>query len=93
VVFTEGHHLKSGVSSLMFLPLPIGGIISVVMVSSRFISVAQPDKAHLQILLFINPAYARKVEEFAPNPVPPEYRLRPAMVAGPLFSASFFWFA
>ncbi|KAF8836695.1 hypothetical protein BDN67DRAFT_280157 [Paxillus ammoniavirescens] len=76
VVFTEGHHLKSGVSSLMFLPLPIGGIMAVV-----------------AYLWFIDPAYARKVEEFAPNPVPPEYRLRAAMVAGPLFSASFFWFA
>ncbi|KIK81209.1 hypothetical protein PAXRUDRAFT_833010 [Paxillus rubicundulus Ve08.2h10] len=76
VVFTKGHHLTSGVSSLMYLPLPVGGIIAVVV-----------------YLLLVNPRYARKVEEFAPNPVPPEYRLRAAMVAGPLFSASFFWFA
>ncbi|KAH7920091.1 MFS general substrate transporter [Leucogyrophana mollusca] len=31
IVFTEGHHLNAGVSGLMFLPLPIGGCLAVIM--------------------------------------------------------------
>lgn len=46
-----------------------------------------------QYVFFVNTNYARKVEEFAPEPVPPEYRLRVAMIASPLFVVSFFWFA
>ncbi|KAG1749872.1 major facilitator superfamily domain-containing protein [Suillus paluster] len=44
-------------------------------------------------ILFFNPSYERKVQECAPNPVPPEFRLRIAMVAAPSFAISFFWFA
>jgi hypothetical protein len=77
----------------MYLPVPVGGIIGVVTVSPSFVGLTQLDKAHLQYMLFINPRYARKVEEFAPNPVPPEHRLPAAMFAAPLFSVSFFWFA
>jgi tryptophan-rich sensory protein len=32
VVFTKGHNLNAGVSGLMFLPLPIGGILAVITV-------------------------------------------------------------
>ncbi|KAH7912566.1 major facilitator superfamily domain-containing protein [Hygrophoropsis aurantiaca] len=31
IVFTEGHHLNPVISGLMFLPLPIGGAIAVIM--------------------------------------------------------------
>jgi len=34
IVFTEGHHFNAGISGLMFLPLPIGGLIAVVIVRS-----------------------------------------------------------
>jgi hypothetical protein len=34
IVFTEGHHFNAGISGLMFLPLPIGGLFAVVTVSS-----------------------------------------------------------
>ncbi|KAI6119007.1 MFS general substrate transporter [Pisolithus croceorrhizus] len=76
IVFTEGHHMGVGPSGLMFLPLPLGGII-----------------ATLLYVAFFNPRYERKIKEFAPRPVPPEYRLEMAMVAGPFFAIAFFWFA
>ena len=34
IVFTEAHHFNAGVSGLMFLPLPVGGLIGVITVSS-----------------------------------------------------------
>ncbi|KIJ13801.1 hypothetical protein PAXINDRAFT_13348 [Paxillus involutus ATCC 200175] len=77
VVFTERHHLKAGVSSLMYLPLFVGSLMMGV----------------VMYLLFVYPRYVIKVEEFAPNPVPPEHRLPAAMLAAPFFSVSFFWFA
>lgn len=43
-------------------------------------------------LAYWNPRYEQLAREFAPNPVPPEYRLEYAMWAAPLFAASFFWF-
>ncbi|KAG2150129.1 major facilitator superfamily domain-containing protein [Suillus cothurnatus] len=76
VVFTKGHNLNAGVSGLMFLPLPIGGILAVI-----------------TYILFFNPDYERKAQECAPNPVPPEFRLRVAMISAPFFAVSFFWFA
>ncbi|OAX44363.1 MFS general substrate transporter [Rhizopogon vinicolor AM-OR11-026] len=44
-------------------------------------------------IIFFNPSYERKAKECAPNPVPPEFRLRVAMIAAPPFAISFFWFA
>lgn len=44
-------------------------------------------------ILFLNPQYERKAQECAPNPVPPEFRLRVAMLSAPFFAISFFWFA
>jgi len=76
VVFTQGHHFSAGVSSLMFLPIPIGGTAAVII-----------------YVLVYNPKYEREVETFAPHPVPPESRLGIALIAGPAFAASFFWFA
>ncbi|KAF8078744.1 major facilitator superfamily domain-containing protein [Lyophyllum atratum] len=76
VVFTQGHHFSAGVSSLMFLPIPIGGTVAVI-----------------SYVLVFNPGYEREVERCAPEPVPPEFRLGIALIAGPLFAASFFWFA
>ncbi|KAF7799242.1 hypothetical protein EIP86_010474 [Pleurotus ostreatoroseus] len=43
-------------------------------------------------LLYWNPRYVRLAKDFAPNPVPPEYRLEPALYAGVIFAGSFFWF-
>ncbi|CAL1706392.1 unnamed protein product [Somion occarium] len=43
-------------------------------------------------LLIWNPRYVKAVEQFKPNPVPPEYRLEQCMAAAPLFAISFFWF-
>ncbi|KAF8140369.1 major facilitator superfamily domain-containing protein [Boletus edulis] len=76
IVYTEGHHLKPGPSGLVYLPLPIGGFLAVVV-----------------YMFFVNTDYSRKAEEYAPEPVPPEYRLRVVMIASPLFTVSFFWFA
>ncbi|RDB28449.1 Efflux pump FUB11 [Hypsizygus marmoreus] len=76
VVFTEGHHFSASSSGLMYLPIPIGGTLAVVI-----------------YVWIYNPKYEREVERCAPNPVPPEFRLEIALIAGPLFAASFFWFA
>ena len=43
-------------------------------------------------LVAFNPRYERKVKQFAPNPVPPEYRLEICVVAAPFFAGAFFWF-
>ncbi|VDC02269.1 unnamed protein product [Peniophora sp. CBMAI 1063] len=43
-------------------------------------------------LAIFNPRYAKFAREYAPAPVPPEKRLEAAMLGGPLFAVSFFWF-
>lgn len=43
-------------------------------------------------LVWWNPKYVRLARDFAPSPVPPEYRLEQAMWAGPIFAGAFFWF-
>ncbi|KAI5990857.1 MFS general substrate transporter [Pisolithus orientalis] len=48
--------------------------------------------AVLYVVIF-NPRYERRAQEFAPNRVPPEYRLEMAMAAAPFFAIAFFWFA
>ncbi|PPQ62974.1 hypothetical protein CVT24_006080 [Panaeolus cyanescens] len=42
---------------------------------------------------YFNPKYEAEVHRLAPKPVPPEFRLEMVFYAGPLFAASFFWFA
>jgi hypothetical protein len=46
----------------------------------------------VQYLAFFAPRYYRYIDEYAPNPVPPEKRLEIALLASPLFAISFFWF-
>ncbi|KAG9024629.1 hypothetical protein FRB95_011265 [Tulasnella sp. JGI-2019a] len=75
IVYTEGHHLNSGESGLMFLPLFLGGVTGVFL-----------------YIFYFNPAYTKMIEEYAPNPVPPEARLIPAFYGGPLLLVSFLWF-
>ena len=43
-------------------------------------------------LLVWNPKYERAAREYAPNPVPPEYRLHQTVWAAPMFAGSIFWF-
>ena len=43
-------------------------------------------------IYYWNPRYLRHVETFAPNPVPPEYRLEMALWASVPYAAVFFWF-
>ncbi|KAI0808175.1 MFS general substrate transporter [Fomes fomentarius] len=43
-------------------------------------------------LVVFNPRYERSMADFAPHPVPPEYRLEVCMWAAPIFALSFFWF-
>lgn len=43
-------------------------------------------------VFYFNPRYTRLVEQYKPNPVPPEARLELALVGGPLFAVGFFWF-
>lgn len=44
-------------------------------------------------LVFFYPRFSRAVEQAAFQMVAPELRLEMAMVAGPIFAGSFFWFA
>lgn len=32
VVFTKAHHFNAGISGLMFLPIPVGGVVAVTLV-------------------------------------------------------------
>ncbi|KDQ16620.1 hypothetical protein BOTBODRAFT_186300 [Botryobasidium botryosum FD-172 SS1] len=43
-------------------------------------------------LSYTNPRYRRLIEEYSPNPVPPERRLGTALVGGPMIVVAFFWF-
>ena len=43
-------------------------------------------------LVIFNPRYQVLMKEFAPHPVPPEYRLEICLWAAPLYTISFFWF-
>jgi hypothetical protein len=43
-------------------------------------------------IYFCNPRYMRLVAMFAPNPVPPEYRLEMAVWAAVPYAVAFFWF-
>ena len=54
---------------------------------------AIPDDLLLhQYLWKFNPRYERAIEEYKPNPVPPEIRLELAIFGAPFFAISFFWF-
>lgn len=49
----------------------------------------------LAVALYIyvyNPEYEAEAKRLDPQPVPPEFRLKVALISGPLFAASFFWF-
>lgn len=76
----------------MFLPIPIGGVIAVVLVRCLFPFDVHRKLISPQYVAIYNPRYERKAAELAPNPVPPEFRLEMALIAGPLFAVSFFWF-
>ncbi|KAG8740384.1 hypothetical protein FRC10_004393 [Ceratobasidium sp. 414] len=43
-------------------------------------------------LVVFNPIYEKLMIQYSPRPVPPEYRLDMALLAGPLYAISFFWF-
>ncbi|OBZ73285.1 hypothetical protein A0H81_07031 [Grifola frondosa] len=43
-------------------------------------------------LIFFNPRYEQRVIEFAPHPVPPEYRMEICLWAAPMYALAFFWF-
>ncbi|KAJ3734719.1 MFS general substrate transporter [Lentinula guzmanii] len=44
-------------------------------------------------LLTFNPRYEREVQRCSPHPVAPEFRMEMALIAAPIYAASFFWFA
>ena len=43
-------------------------------------------------LLVFNPRYVAATKEYAPAPVPPEFRMEVCMLAAPIYTISFFWF-
>ena len=46
----------------------------------------------ISYLVYFNPRYTAAIKEFAPHPVPPEYRLEICMWAATIYTLSFFWF-
>ncbi|KAJ3883287.1 MFS general substrate transporter [Lentinula edodes] len=44
-------------------------------------------------LLTFSPRYEREVRRCSPDPVVPEFRIEMALIAAPIYAASFFWFA
>ncbi|KAJ3829780.1 major facilitator superfamily domain-containing protein [Lentinula raphanica] len=44
-------------------------------------------------LLTFSPRYEREVKRCSPHPVAPEFRIEMALIAAPIYAASFFWFA
>ncbi|KAJ3565465.1 hypothetical protein NP233_g7618 [Leucocoprinus birnbaumii] len=69
IVFTEGHHFSNGISGLMFLPIPIGGALSVflyVMVynprytreAKRLAPEPVPPEFRLEIVMISGPIFA-----------------------------------
>ena len=88
-------------SGLMFLPLLVGGVIAATVVSSIIINYVQtcPLADHtsllftsIQYLIYFEPRYVQKIEQYKPLPVPPEERLRVAVWSGPIYVSAFFWF-
>lgn len=43
-------------------------------------------------IFIYGPAYTREVAKCAPNPVPPEFRLKQCIYAAPLYPLAIFWF-
>jgi hypothetical protein len=93
IVFTEAHHFNPGISGLMFLPLPLGGMCGVTTVSYFCHICYKYQHIGSQYLLFFNPRYERAIVKHAPHPVPPEIRLEIAIIAAPFYTICFFWFA
>jgi hypothetical protein len=91
IVFSQGHGFNAGISGLMMLPIPIGGVLAVILVrdDSRMLTV---DSKLFQYIRHYNPQYEAEMKRLAPKPVPPECRLDMTFIAGPLFAISFFWF-
>ena len=93
IVFTMGHGFNAGISGLMLLPIPIGGAAAVVLVCFDYRPLIKSiGLTRSQYSMYYNPRYEAEAAKLAPRPVPPEFRLHMAFIAGPLFSVSFFWF-
>lgn len=93
IVFTMGHGFNAGISGLMLLPIPIGGAAAVVLVCFNYRPLVKSlGLTRSQYSMYYNPRYEAEAAKLAPRPVPPEFRLHMAFIAGPLFSVSFFWF-
>ncbi|KAF9480085.1 MFS general substrate transporter [Pholiota conissans] len=76
IVFTQGHHFNSGISGLMFLPLPLGGAIAVVLYSLYYnpkyekeaVRVSPkpvPPEFRLEMMLYGGPFFASSYFWFA----------------------------
>jgi hypothetical protein len=93
IVFTMGHGFNAGISGLMLLPIPVGGAAAVVLVCFNCRPLVKSlGLTRSQYSMYYNPRYEAEAAKLAPRPVPPEFRLHMAFIAGPLFSVSFFWF-
>lgn len=82
----------------MFLPLFLGGVVGVIIVSPLIPRSSIPESNLLlfflfsQYLIYFNPLYEAQIPKYAPRMVPPEQRLLPAFYGGPLLVISFLWF-
>jgi len=75
IVFQQNHTLNALEGGIVFVALPVGGTLAVLLYAFYF-----------------NKVYMKKHRARKGKMVPPEERLKPLMLAAPLFALSFFWF-
>ncbi|KAG6851213.1 hypothetical protein H0H93_015223 [Arthromyces matolae] len=101
VVFTEGHHFSAGSSSLMFIPIPVGGTVAVILYVliinpryERLIEKYQPNpvppEARLGITLIAGPLFALSFFWFAWSSFPSISFWAP-MLSGGLMGFAICW--
>ncbi|SNX82858.1 probable mfs-multidrug-resistance transporter [Melanopsichium pennsylvanicum] len=78
IVFQIGHGFNAGIGGVMFVPFFLGGCSAVAL-----------------YIVYFNPKYVKTADKLKAEGVarvPPEERLYPLMLAGPVLVIAFFWF-
>jgi hypothetical protein len=86
---------NAGITGLMFLAILVGNTVGTLAVRrDSFVHLPLITKVIIisQAIFYFVPKYNRLIDQYAPNPVPPEARLPMTTVGGILFLLTFFWF-
>jgi len=81
-------------TGLTYLPVTVSSSVLALLLRTLLISSQKIGSFFgcFSYIYYWNPRYLRHVAAFAPNPVPPEYRLEMAVWATVPYAAAFFWF-